>query len=81
MLEILCIHCCEKTELPEYISIDKFEGDFRCKKCCARLSIKFSGSEKPAKYKLIEKPTKEPIQITQVEIIKDYSDRPPTKIE
>ncbi len=77
-IEIECIHCSETTELPEYISIDKFEGEFRCTKCGARLSIKFSGSEKPVKYKLIEKPTKEH-QIKEVEVIKDYG--PPTKNE
>jgi len=79
-VEIECIHCLEKTELPEYISINKFEGEFICKKCRARLYIKFRGSEKPERYKLEEKPTESPTQITYVETVKDYG-QPPTKNE
>lgn len=81
MLKIECLNCCKPLEIPEWVNTDNYDGEIVCKKCCARLAIKFKGSEKPAKYKLVEKPPKESIQITHVETIKDYPDRPPTKIE
>ena len=71
-VEIECLHCLQVLDIPSYVDTKGFDGEIRCKKCEARLAIKFIGSEKPAKYKLVEKPPhKNNPRITQVETVLD----------
>ena len=60
MSGIECLHCYKTLAIPEWVNTDDYDGEIVCKKCKARLAIKFTGSEKPAKYKLIKKPQPEP---------------------
>ena len=56
--EIICLYtlCKKKIAIPKYIDIDDYEGEMICPKCGARLFVKFKGSIRPRKYRLIEKP-------------------------
>ena len=62
MPEIECLHCHKVLDIPEWVDTDDYDGELVCKKCKARLAIKFVGS-KPVKYKLVEKPKEEPSTI------------------
>ena len=58
-------------ETPKFVNIKSYDGEIVCKNCGARLAVKFVGSPKPVKYKLVEKPRKEldaPINIVFKEV-------------
>lgn len=65
MSDVKCLSCQEKLDIPEFVDIKNYDGEIVCKKCKARLAIKFVGSHQPVKYKLVEKPTREdkPVKI------------------
>ncbi len=60
MSEIQCLHCFNTLDIPEWVNTDKYDGEISCKKCGTRLAIKFVGSTKPVKYKVVKegKPSK-----------------------
>jgi len=63
--EIECLHCHKVLDIPEWVVTDYYDGEIVCKKCKARLAIKFVGS-KPVKYKLVEKPTEKENPVTVI---------------
>ena len=69
MLEIQCLHCFNTLDIPEWVNTDKYDGEISCKKCGARLAIKFVGSTKPVKYKVVKegKPRKVEFNVRLVE--------------
>ncbi|MFC1911680.1 hypothetical protein ACFLXG_00775 [Chloroflexota bacterium] len=54
MLEIECLHCYEILSIPKWVNTDNYDGEIICKKCGSRLAIKFAGSPKPVKYKVVK---------------------------
>ena len=64
--EIKCLSCQEVLDIPKFVDIKSYDGEIVCKKCRARLAIKFVGSPKPVKYKLVENPPKEDVPVTVV---------------
>ncbi len=60
MTDIECLVCHEVLDIPGFVSIDNYDGEIVCSKCKARLAIKFVGSPKPVKYRVVkERPPKE----------------------
>ncbi len=51
--------------------MDNYDGEITCRKCNARLAIKFLNSQKPVKYKLVKDGEPTPIKT----IVKYYSDK------
>ncbi len=66
MSGIDCLHCYKKLAIPKWVNTDDYDGEIVCEECKARLAIKFVGSPKPVKYKLVEKLPKEDVPVTLV---------------
>ena len=66
MEEIECLNCQEVLDIPKFVDIKSYDGEIVCKKCRARLAVKFVGSPKPVKYKLVEKPPKGGVPVTTI---------------
>lgn len=66
MLEIECLNCQKVLDIPKWVDIKSYDGEIVCKECGARLAIKFVDSPKPAKYKVVEKPTEKENPVTVI---------------
>lgn len=53
-MNIECLNCSKEIEIPKWIDTKDYDGEMKCPNCKSRLYIKFKGSEKPVKYKLLE---------------------------
>ena len=56
MTEIECLSCYKVLDIPNFVDIDNYDGEIVCNKCRARLAIKFIGSPKPVKYRVVKEP-------------------------
>ena len=54
MPEIECLHCYTTVDIPKFIDTKNYDGEIVCKNCNTRLAIKFAGSLKPVKYKVVK---------------------------
>ncbi len=66
--EMTCLYteCKKEIDIPKYIDTDDYEGEMLCPECDTRLFVKFKGSLKPNKYRLVEKPPPKPTQINYI---------------
>lgn len=54
IIRVSCLWCHNNISIPKYINTDDYDGEITCKKCQARTAIKFDGSPKPKKYKVVK---------------------------
>ncbi len=73
MTEIKCLACHEVLDIPDFVDIDNYDGEIVCNRCKARLAIKFVGSPKPVKYKVVKE--RPPLDTGDIEINIVHRDR------
>ena len=73
MTEIECLSCYKVLDIPNFVDIDNYDGEIVCNKCRARLAIKFVGSPKPVKYRVVKE--RPPVDIRDIEINVVHKDR------